>query len=317
MLSLVEQVTILCQHILCGLIGTIGNLLVLIVYKQKLKENETTAFFIVHLAISDFFCCFILLPINCYVEMNHQQFDSDFLCKFHQFLNIINITYSCFLMTLIAFERYFSIVWPLHKILTKPRSKVAIFILLVLCFGLALFSSLAYGLDHTAFRINSTNLVNMTEYSFENRVLVRTNYCSVNNLLVDWDLIPYLRLIQNVIPVASFFIILVLYGFVFASVCRRRELKRQRVRKYRSIVNRSRGVSLMTNNNTSTSFMLNFNFGLLGASNRPTFLDLPTQCSNFSINSLNQLQSSNNKGNQLAKPESFEMILPRSSNRYI
>ncbi len=103
-MTLTQEVIIILQHVLIGVIGGIGNLLVIIVFKQKLIENETVTFFIVHLAFTDLVCCLFLMPINCYHELYIGKINSDFICKFHSFLAIVNITYSCLLMTLIAFE---------------------------------------------------------------------------------------------------------------------------------------------------------------------------------------------------------------------
>jgi hypothetical protein len=314
----VEQVIIVCQHVLCGLIGFIGNVLVLVVYVSKLKDNQTITFFIVHLAISDLSCCLILLPINCYVEMVNQHFDSNFLCKFHQFLNIMNITYSCFLMVMIAFERYFSIIWPVQKIITKERGQVMIAVLLLISSGFAIFGSLAYGLDYEAIKVNLIDYENGTKYSINQTILVRTDFCSVNDLIVKIDLVSYLRLIQNLIPVVSFLVIFLLYAGVFGSVCKRREIKKQRASKYyRSIMRRSTRASLGPNsNNTSTSCMVAQVMMATTSNRQQSYLDVPSFCSNMSTGSLNQLdptgngnlcKSNNNKNNNEKQTECFEL----------
>ncbi|MBI3217880.1 MAG: G-protein coupled receptor [Bacteroidetes bacterium] len=152
-MSSTTNVIIIIQHTLTSIIGIIGNVLVLIVYKKKLKDNETITFFIVHLALTDLACCLFLIPINLYHELFIGAISSDFMCKFHSFLNIINITYSCLLMTLVAFERYFSIVYPFRKIVTKLRAKICMSILFGFCFGMALTSCLGIGIYHKVHRV--------------------------------------------------------------------------------------------------------------------------------------------------------------------
>lgn len=151
------NIIIILQHFFISSIGMIGNLLVLIVYKKQLKDNQSITFFIVHLALTDLACCLFVIPINCYHELNIGKISSDFMCKFHSFLNIINITYSCLLMTLVAFERFFSIIYPFKKIITKLRSKIIMLFLLSLCLAIALAGCLSIGIFHKVVQLPSIN----------------------------------------------------------------------------------------------------------------------------------------------------------------
>jgi hypothetical protein len=152
-----QEIIIIFQHVITSIIGTIGNLLVLMVYKRKLKDNNTITFFIVHLAITDLICCLFLIPINCYHELNIGKIESDFMCKFHSFLNILNITYSCFLMTLVAFERFFSITFPFKKIVTKSRAKFIMSILFISCLIIGLLGGLSIGIYHKVLSVRTLN----------------------------------------------------------------------------------------------------------------------------------------------------------------
>ena len=144
---------IIIQHALTSIVGIVGNVLVLIVYKKRLRDKETITFFIVHLALTDLACCLFLIPLNCYHELYIGAITSDFMCKFHSFLNIVNITYSCLLMTLVACERCFSIVYPFRRIVTKTRAKFAMAGLFAFCFGIALTSCLGIGIYHRVHRV--------------------------------------------------------------------------------------------------------------------------------------------------------------------
>ena len=153
MAEYIFNLIIILQHLITSVFGIIGNLLVIIVYKNKLSDNQTITFFILQLAITDLACCLFVIPINCYHELNLGRITSDFMCKLHTFLIIINITYSCLLMTLVAFERCFSILFPFGKVVTKLRAKIIIVILFFFCLGLGLAGCLAVGIYHKVLKM--------------------------------------------------------------------------------------------------------------------------------------------------------------------
>ena len=155
------NLVIILQHSLTSVIGIIGNFLVIIVYKNKLSDNQTITFFILQLAITDLACCLFVIPINCYHELNLGEITSDFMCKIHTFLVIINITYSCLLMTLVAFERCFSIVFPFRKVVTKPRAKVVMAFLFFICFLIGLAGCLGVGIYHKVFKMPAANVTSI------------------------------------------------------------------------------------------------------------------------------------------------------------
>jgi hypothetical protein len=270
-MELIELIIVL-EHVFISFIGTIGNALVIIVYLYKLNDKETSTFFILHLAYVDFICCILLVPLNCYFELNHDNIPYDFICKFHTFLNVLNITYSCLLMTLVAFERYFSIIWPFSRLLPKKRAKLIMFILFALCLLIALLSSVSFGIDHLIvihssnsssililqnittidgiikdkfdmFHINDTNIQNNIH---------RTNACHPNNLIISHDLFEYIRLVQNCLFIVCFIIIFILYAAIFISVAKRRKLKKERESYYLKIMQRSRLTQLNSFANNST-----------------------------------------------------------------
>ena len=125
----IDKILIILQHTIISLIGIIGNFLVILVYKKKLNDKRTITYFITHLSKVDLFCCIVSMPINCYHELNIENFSSDFICKFHSFLTTLNITYSCLVMVLIAFERYFSLCFPIKTILSRKSYLIIMFIL--------------------------------------------------------------------------------------------------------------------------------------------------------------------------------------------
>lgn len=88
--------------------GIIGNLIVLFVYLRK-GDRQTSSFFILVLAFSDLIVCSILVPSTIYMEAYQFETRNIFFCKFFYFITTSIVPSCCFLMTAIAFDRYFCI----------------------------------------------------------------------------------------------------------------------------------------------------------------------------------------------------------------
>jgi hypothetical protein len=310
----INVIVILLQHVLVGLIGCIGNVFVLVVYLKRLKDNEISTLFILYLAITDLTCCLLLMPINCFIEMSDLKTSSDFLCKFHTFLIISNITYSCFLMTLVAVERYFSIIWPLHTIINKSRAKYLAFILFILCLFVAVLGSLGVGIYHKGTIFNDIessknisngsvldesysfnhykNLSENTSYSWE-----RTDECFHNDLIINRKAFAIISLIQNSLPVICFFIIFILYAIIYISVVKRRRMKQDRDIYYNKIVTRSKQFTKVIETK--------------GINGKQPYLD-PLNCNNNNNNSDNASNTSLNNLYVKSSPKSPNLIIQYS-----
>lgn len=237
---------VIIQHVITSLVGIVGNALVLIVYFRKLRDKQTITFFIVHLALTDLACCLFLIPLNCYHELNNpiSNIRSDFICKFHTFLVIINITYSCLLMTLVAFERYFTIVWPFEKLVTKNRAKFILGILFILSLVVALLGSLSVGIHHEVLIYEGlyegpfdSGLESLGNYSYQWRPIYN---CFPNGQFIGRDKFHLIQIVQCSIIVLCFLIIFVLYAFICVFVFKRRKMKAKRANYYNEIIHRSK-----------------------------------------------------------------------------
>ncbi|KAG5451958.1 Orexin receptor type 2 [Clonorchis sinensis] len=114
--------TVISMLIIISIVGSIGNLLVVVVY--ALKHDKLTAnVFILVLAVSDSLCCLTLIPITIIVEYIDWKMRSNFLCKAYYCLNTTFILFSSLLISCIAFDRYFCLCHPFRRILTIERSK--------------------------------------------------------------------------------------------------------------------------------------------------------------------------------------------------
>jgi hypothetical protein len=265
--SINNKTIIIIQHILITLIGTTGNTLVIIVYRYKFQSKDTIIFFIVHLAIVDLVCCTILVPLNCYMEYHSNYVTNDFICKLSTFLNIFNITYSCFIMTLIAVERFCSIMYPFIKIFNKKRAFIIICFLSLICFifavlggcgvgvyhwQIAFINNKTIGLDNTTVDIhkqeigsylnqarNDSPILSHIVNSPHHWHFTKTNECFPNNVILNKEYLSYLRTIQNTLIVFCFVVIFGLYAIVFIYVMKRRRMRRNRRENQRKIIYRS------------------------------------------------------------------------------
>ena len=84
-----------------SLIGSIGNMLVVIVYWRK-KDKQTSTFFILVLALSDLTVCSLLVPMTIYMESILFEIKSQFLCKLYFFLTTTTVPHSSLIMSAIA-----------------------------------------------------------------------------------------------------------------------------------------------------------------------------------------------------------------------
>ncbi|KAA0191361.1 Orexin receptor type 2 [Fasciolopsis buskii] len=117
--------------IICA-VGTIGNLLVIIVYALK-HDRLTSTLFILVLAVADFLACLTLIPGTIAIEYFEWKMRSSFLCKSYYLLNNSFIPFSSLLISCIAFDRYFCLCHPFSKIMTFVRAKRIIGVLVFAC----------------------------------------------------------------------------------------------------------------------------------------------------------------------------------------
>jgi len=106
------------------------------------------------------------------------------------------------------------------------------------------------GTNHMVILYNGTfNVTANNEMSIENKFSELTNnqkywlnthVCFPNNEFIDQRFIKYTSLLQNSIIIACFLVIFFLYALIAHYVIRKRQLKMQRAKYYRSIIQRSK-----------------------------------------------------------------------------
>jgi cholecystokinin A receptor len=125
-----------------SVVGCIGNLLVVFVYWKK-KDKQTSTFFILLLAFTDFTVCCVLVPMTCYMEYIVFETDNVYFCKFFFFLTTTTIPSSSLLMVAIAVDRYFCICQANKNVLNVQKTKVIGIVLLVISASLGVIPALA------------------------------------------------------------------------------------------------------------------------------------------------------------------------------
>lgn len=138
-----EPLQIIITLALLGIIvviGGIGNVLVIVVYKRKLYSDYTADFFIIVLAISDLIVCLVIVP--CTMAVEYLTFNiSSLFCKTYYFLNTTNLLFSTLLISAVALDRYLCICHPFRQYLTIGRSIKLIGLLALVSFGNGIMST--------------------------------------------------------------------------------------------------------------------------------------------------------------------------------
>lgn len=121
------------------LFGSIGNILVILVIRNKKKHRKINDYFILNLAISDL--CMLTISISVDFYLKFREFPlGDLLCKGVWPLMTMCLFASVFTLTCMAIERWRTIVKPLS--LRLPVSKVLCILVLTWLAGLACVSPL-------------------------------------------------------------------------------------------------------------------------------------------------------------------------------
>lgn len=151
--------------LLMMLIGTLGNGLVLIVYRKEFHKSVTWIF-IYFLAVLDFCTCLISMPSELSILFNIANFQAWAWCKASRYLTYVFHASSCAILMVIAFNRYTRICRPTSQCFTINRAKK-------ICVGIVLFtllgssvSLLIYGdaLTPLMIRNNEVSFITMKEY---------------------------------------------------------------------------------------------------------------------------------------------------------
>ncbi|CAF0807439.1 unnamed protein product [Didymodactylos carnosus] len=138
---LINNVGLLIYFALVSVLGTIGNGIILFAYFNRCGSSTSTTFIVI-LACVDLWTCSVVIP--CIGFMEYNEFDVNTpLCRFYSFSKIIIIV-SSFIMSAIAFDRFFSIALPHLRIMTPRLVKILLTILILIAIFLGILAALAF-----------------------------------------------------------------------------------------------------------------------------------------------------------------------------
>ncbi|CAF1397844.1 unnamed protein product [Rotaria sordida] len=256
--------------------GTTGNILVLYVYMNR-NDNKTCTFFIKMLAFVDLIICLILAPLELYQTTTG--IHNEFFCKVYGFLNT-HVLYSTFLITTIAFDRYFCICWPLYKIITIHRARAIVAICGLLSSLLAIIPMSEYSTMDHILHIHNNHSEQLSVESYDE--YDSPVYTHVENIKTSVLILPFTignithvkcsprfslnlnlsnflyiyRIFHGTLFALCMILVLILYSFIYNAVYRRRRTRTKKFSTYRKILQ-----SYLTNNETEHE-QINHNLSL-------------------------------------------------------
>ncbi|XP_061165985.1 rhodopsin, GQ-coupled-like [Saccostrea echinata] len=118
----------------CGLIGFLGNNIVIYIYGVRLRRKYDARFFIPYLAIADLLAVIVIVGQNIYVNINPVNFDNGPLCSWGTFLIGCFSLWSMTILVLIVYQR--KICRPREKTMSSFQKKISVLFSLVLSIAL-------------------------------------------------------------------------------------------------------------------------------------------------------------------------------------
>lgn len=143
------SVPVLCFISLLVLIGTVGNILVILTYVKRVDKSSTNLF-IFCLAVFDLINCCLGLPMEIYDLLNPYTNDQHHICAFHKFIAFTADISSGYIIVCISFDRYLRIARP-HQGLSVKSSKLAVGIICALATLLSSLALFVHGTEKVTF----------------------------------------------------------------------------------------------------------------------------------------------------------------------
>lgn len=117
---------ILTLYVAVILVGMVGNTIVIFVVIRNRNMQNVTNILIANLAISDIGLCVFSLPIQLYYQLTDHWIFGEFLCRVIFSAFAVPMYVSTLTMLLIAYDRYWLIVYPLKERMTIRMAIVII-----------------------------------------------------------------------------------------------------------------------------------------------------------------------------------------------
>ncbi|KAK3087995.1 hypothetical protein FSP39_013257 [Pinctada imbricata] len=143
-----EYLPVLGFLLLLCVMGTIGNIHVLFVYKTKYKPSNHRTF-ILCLAAVDLFSCIVSIPFEIFDMRYRYTFSQSWCCGVFRMLNHVGSIGSGFLLGVIALERYRKACTPMKTQISLLQARIACFVTLFVSTTLSIPAMFLYGSNYT------------------------------------------------------------------------------------------------------------------------------------------------------------------------
>ncbi|GFR71284.1 orexin receptor type 2 [Elysia marginata] len=138
------EIIIICSIMFVfSILGIVGNAFAFLIYYRK-RDKGTSTIFILSLAVTDFITCLIMIPFSMTNELLLYKLSSQFFCKVFMFLQTHLILLSSFIMVGIGIDRYFCICHPFLRVVTVPRAKIILVLMVILSSAICIIPCFFY-----------------------------------------------------------------------------------------------------------------------------------------------------------------------------
>ncbi|XP_060084126.1 substance-P receptor-like [Ylistrum balloti] len=122
---IVKSIFVLCIIV----ISLIGNILIIVIVFRNRQMHTATNYYIVNLAVAD-----LMVTVSCTWVALVEDLTTDwvlgaFFCKFNTFMQVLSLVASVLSLTLIAYDRFFGIVFALRAHMTEKRARTSLIVI--------------------------------------------------------------------------------------------------------------------------------------------------------------------------------------------
>ncbi|KAH3724005.1 neuropeptide CCHamide-1 receptor-like isoform X1 [Dreissena polymorpha] len=160
----IEAIIVPVLFAIIFLIGTVGNVALIVTVLKNKSMRNTPNIFVVSLSVGDLFLLLFSVPFSSTLySLTSWPFGS-IVCKLNEYMQTLSLGVSVFTLTALSGDRYIAIVHPMSKHMGKPKlitviTVIGIWILaMVLAIPEAVTSDLMYSLGHMPNTGNTTKI---------------------------------------------------------------------------------------------------------------------------------------------------------------
>ncbi|RUS81842.1 hypothetical protein EGW08_010403, partial [Elysia chlorotica] len=138
-----QVIVIVVIMFILSIVGIVGNAFAFLIYYRK-RDKGTSTIFILSLAVTDFLTCLVMIPFTIAIELLLYKLTFQFFCRLFMFLQTYLILLSSFIMVAIGVDRYFCICHPFLRVVTVPRAKIILVVLVLVSLAFCILPTFLY-----------------------------------------------------------------------------------------------------------------------------------------------------------------------------